>query len=116
MGVAGVIVAAVGMAAVGAAAGGVAGMIVPFVAVLFVVLPLVVMPLVVMTFLVVARGVVVVRARPMAMPGMRVGHAPRDRTLASAARRIVGHLRHLSPLPRPGSKTGLRRVNLIEAR
>ena len=116
MGVAGVIVAAMGMAAVGAAAGGVAGMIVPFVAVLFVVMFFVVMPLVAMTFLVVARGVVVVRARPMAMPGMRVRHPSRGRTLASAVRRIVGHLRHLSPLPHPGSKTGLRHLNLIEAR
>lgn len=111
MGVAGVIVAAVGMAAVGVAAVGVAGRVVPFV-----VMPCVVMPFVVMPFLVVARGVVVVTARPMAMPGMRVGHAPRDRTLASAVRRIVGHLRHLSPLPRPGSKAGLRQLNLIEAR
>lgn len=106
MGVAGVIVAAVGMAAVGVAAVGVAGRVVLFVVMFFVV----------MRFLVVARGVVVVTARPMAMPGMRVGHAPRDRTLASAVRRIVGHLRHLSPLPRPGSKAGLRQLNLIEAR
>ena len=101
-------------------------MTLPFVAVALVAVPIVIMPVEIMAvvaMIFLAMGVLAMRflaviwvvvtrrsrielARALANPPLPVGRPPRSRAVACAVRRLVGHLRHVSPLPHPGPTTG----------
>lgn len=101
-------------------------MTLPFVPVALVAMPIVIMAVVVMIFLgvgvlamrflamrflaviwvVVTRRSRIELARALANPPLPVGRPPRSRAVACAVRRLVGHLRHVSPLPHSGPTTG----------
>lgn len=119
-------IVAVGMAGMGMGGMGMGGMTLPFVPVALVVMPIVIMPIVIMPVVIMAIlamiflamrvldviWVVVTRrsgielARALANPPLPVGRPPRSRAVACAVRRLVGHLRHVSPLPHPGPTAG----------
>ncbi|MDE1571088.1 hypothetical protein [Aquabacter sediminis] len=90
--------------------------IMPVVIMPVVIMPVVIMAVVAMIFLamrvlaviwvVVTRRSGIELARALANPPLPVGRPPRSRAVACAVRRLVGHLRHVSPLPHPGPTAG----------
>ncbi len=108
MGMAGMIVPAVRMAGMGMARMVVPGMVMAGM----------VMAGMGVSFVAVLRRVVIGVAMATASMGMGMGMGPppRGRAVTCALRRLVGHLRHLSPPPRPGPTTGLQHLDLSEAR